>query len=353
MDTQLIEDFNRLYFSKSQISRRVLDKDEFEEVWLKIQTLRLEKSNAENLGFNLSVKYWYNDVQDILSNLRFIDDSSNTDLFNYLPKKNIKKVNSFLKDNEWISLIREFNDIDTKDANKIIEFINKSNNVDEKFLFNLYILISKNKLENDESFKDIFKILNDREDNKVIKAITLSFLILSSNAFNNYSKALSNIIAIKYLIENGYDILNYCKVSKLLKEKKKKYIASIENSIECNLDITYFIKFYTEILKESIQSFNTDLNQRFGKKIIKELIEKNNLKLEDRQVKFIDEILNSKENIVTIDDYKVKTKVAYETARGDLNNLVVLGFFKIAKVSKRYEYHLNDIAIIVKNLEEQ
>ncbi|ATD56078.1 hypothetical protein [Clostridium chauvoei] len=81
------------------------------------------------------------------------------------------------------------------------------------------------------------------------------------------------------------------------------------------------------------------------------MLERKNIALEDRQITFINNTIASN-NVVTIDVYKSKNNISYETARTDLTHLVTLGFFKISKVGKKYEYYINDIATIVESFEE-
>ncbi|MPM15002.1 hypothetical protein SDC9_61367 [bioreactor metagenome] len=374
MDNQLMQDFNSLYFSKKQISRRIFEKEELGKIWETIQGERLKLSKKNNCDFKPIIDYWFNNTESIDSNIEFINEANNLGVFNYISSKIKDNLNKSAESLE-ISQLLSLNDIEIseKKINDIINIINNSNIIDEDFLCNLYNIIemedlepdkinkvnSKNKysisriIEDGHNIENLLLLINKYEEKSIlIKATVIHLYVIINNPFIKHNAIISELLTYKYLLMNGYEVIKYCSISPLIKEKLKKYNTAIENSLSSNGDITYFIKFYLDILRNSIEVLNMELNYKFGKKILKELIEKNDVKLEERCMKFINSVLTSKNNVVTIDDYKKKLNVSYETARSDLNYLVTLGFFRIAKSGKRYEYYKNDISTIVDNFEE-
>lgn len=374
MDNQLMQDFNSLYFSKKQISRRIFEKEELEKIWKIIQEERLKLSKKNNCDFKPIIDYWFNNTEGIDSNIEFVNEANNLGIFNYISSKIKDHLNKSAESLE-ISQLLALNGIETseKKINDIRNIINNSNIIDEDFLCNLYNIIEMEDLESDKinkvNSKNIYSIsrivedghnienllllINKYEEKSIlIKATVINLYVIINNPFIRHNAIISELLTYKYLLMNGYEVIKYCSISSLIKEKLKKYNTAIENSLSSNGDITYFIKFYLDILRNSIEVLNIELNYKFGKKILKELIEKNDVKLEERCMKFINSVLTSKNNVLTIDDYKKKLNVSYETARSDLNYLVTLGFFRIAKSGKRYEYYKNDISTIVDNFEE-
>ncbi len=372
MDNQLVQDFNKLYFSKKQISRRVFDKEELEEIWENIELERKKSSDEKKLNFKDYTEYWYNNTDDIVSDSIFINEANSLEIFDYLSLNTRDNIKKSAEELEILELFRLENVELPEDIKiKILSIINENENIDSNFLCSLYNVIeNKSTLNNEKNLEEYFNYMcrdmkdlynlenllkfinNEEEKSKIIKSATIYFYILVNKPFLSYNNLIAEIVSYKYLLSRGYEIFKYCTLSNLIKDKLKKYNSAIENSISSNGDITYFIRFYLGILRNAVEELNSNLSYKFGKKIIKELIEKNNVKLEDRQIKFINSALTSRTNVVTIDNYKKKLNLSYETSRSDLNYLVTLGVFKIAKMGKRYEYYMNDISTIIDNFEE-
>ncbi|MGY5241055.1 Fic family protein [Clostridium tertium] len=368
MDAQIIQDFNNLYFSKKQISRRIFDKEELENIWKIIEDDRMKISFESNFNFKPVVNYWFNNTEDIISNTEFINEANNLGVFNYISSKIREKIYNSAEEAELLGLANLENIVISDEILKNLKLaISNGCNIDEEFICNLYSIVdgegikdNKNAIEgivrnesNAGNIKTLISLINEDEGkNALIVAATIYLYIIVNKPFRRYNSIISELLSYKYLLINGYEVIKYCSLSTLINSKLKKYKAAIENSIYSNGDITYFIRFYISALREAVEALNNELNYKFGKRILKELIERNNVRLEERHIKFINSILSSKDNVVTIDNYKNKLDISYETARSDLNYLVTLGFFKIAKSGKRYEYYKNDISTIVDNFEE-
>ncbi|MDI9217772.1 Fic family protein [Clostridium tertium] len=368
MDTQLIQDFKNLYFSKKQISRRIFDKEELEEIWKMVEEDRIKMSMESRSNFEPLVNYWFNNTEDIICNTEFIDEANNLGVFNYISQKIREKLNNSAEELELLGLDNLDSIVISDEILKNLKLaINNDCKIDEEFILNLYSIIDgkgkkddKNNIQgisrdelNADNIKTLISLINENgEKSALIVAATIYLYIIVNKPFRRYNSIISELLSYKYLLINGYEVIKYCSLSTLINSKLKKYKAAIENSIYSNGDITYFIRFYISALREAVEALNNELNYKFGKRILKELIERNNVRLEERHIKFINSILSSKDNVVTIDNYKNKLDISYETARSDLNYLVTLGFFKIAKSGKRYEYYKNDISTIVDNFEE-
>lgn len=368
MDTQLIQDFNNLYFSKKQISRRIFDKEELENIWKIIEDERIKVSLENDFNFRPIVNYWFNKTEDIIINTEFINEANNLSVFNYISPKIKEKLNKSAEEAQLSGVIDIGNtNISNEILNNMKMVVNYESNIDEEFICNLYSVIDGvdikdsiysiediiREASNTDDIKKLISLINEnREEHILISASAIYLYIIVNKPFKRYNTILSEFLSYKYLLINGYEVIKYCSPSTLINSKLKKYNAAIENSISSNGDITYFVRFYISILRDAVEALNNELSYKFGKKILKELIERNNVRLEERHIKFINSILSSKYNVITIDDYKNKLDISYETARSDLNYLVTLGFFKIAKSGKRYEYYKNDISTIVDNFEE-
>ncbi|GAB6168864.1 hypothetical protein JCM1393_13240 [Clostridium carnis] len=367
MDKQILQEFNKFYFNKKQISRRIYDKCDLEKIWEMIQKERNADSYKINLENNEKIKYWYNITKDMLNNIYIIDENVKSEVMGYIPGKNIEKIKlNTYKDEVFNNINFELEkDKEIFNEEKIVENIKSrlfevfenGNEINKSLILSVYNdigeYVGKDNLNyNKEYLEQLIDFICNFNCNKIIKAAIIQKYILDNNLFEFINGFMARTLSYIYLINNGYEVLRYCSPMKIITEQSKKYFNAIENISDNEGDLTYFIKYYIEVIKLSIEELNIEINIKYGKKILKSLIEKNNIELEDRQLKFINSIIVIKDKKITIEDYKKRTKVAYETARTDLNYLVTLGFFKISKQGKKYEYYVNDIATLIEVFHE-
>ncbi|MGL5352958.1 MAG: hypothetical protein ACRDA5_06490 [Clostridium sp.] len=309
MDKQLMESFSKMYLSKNQLEKRIYNKEELEEIWKNINYKRKESSRAISLNIKHKDPLWYNFLEEMELAISYINNIEKSEVVKYIKDKNLtnkEDLNEIEKDDDVLRL-----------------------------------------LETAINFTD-----NNKSCEALVNAAILHFYIICiSPDLKSNLKIVENIIS-EYLSNNGYEIMNYCKTYDLINSDYKRYCTAIENSTKSHGDITYFIKYYLGIIQLSVKELTKSVSIKYGKKIIKELIEKNNISLEEREVKFINNMFLLDNDKINIEDYKKKAKVSYETARSDLNKLVALGFFKIGKCGKKYEYYFNDIATIVENIND-
>ena len=356
MDKQLMEEFNKMYFGKNQLKRRIYDEEELEIIWKSINSDRKSKSIDVGIKLNKERSIWYNITEDIRLIIEYINDIKKSEITKYLLESKIvdksllsNNRDSIISNSELLNI--DYLEVFYMDTYKIESREGIYRNINEVvsvggFSYEPY------KLEHDEQSKELlWKLLDfletDKSSSVIIKAAILNFYIVYLNLFLNHNLEMADYITNRYLINNGYEIIGCCRTLDLIKADERRYYSSIENSIVNEGDVTYFIKYYVGIIQSSIKELTKEVSVKYGKKIIKELIEKNNISLEDRQIKFINSMIALSNNKIVIEDYKKKTKVSYETARSDMNELVALGFFKISKSGKKYEYYFNDIATII------
>lgn len=387
MDKQLILEFKKLYFGREQIERRVYDKEELEEIWEEINEERQLKSRKVSIKNNEKEIIWYNSTDAIEDNIKYINKNEENELVNYLSKRNRDKI---IKIAESLEVASNIQIVNSKISLKILENItlkkcNEKLVKENRVVLNLYSIVSTlkdcefkfdkdfikgiyYKLVNEDEKQDISLVDKDSLDEEldellqglnedmsrspIINAAIIHFVVINKSYFNKYNEVMARLLSYCYLMHSGYKVLRYTSPSQIMLNERKKYYIAIENSSIHHGDITYFIKYYTSVIRYSLESFNKEVAIKHGKKIIKELIDKKNVNLESREIDFINSIISSEKSVVTIYDYKDKEDVSYETARTDLNNLVTLGFFKIGKNGKKYEYYINNISTIIESFEE-
>lgn len=371
MDKQIIDEFNRLYFSKKQLERRIYKIEDFKDIWNYISNLRIEQGTGLSLEFSESNNMYYSKLDEISQYIREVDNNRENEIWKYISATNKSKMlKKSIVQEVYNSLLNNLDDkgieksLQNSDIVKFIIDLQKENQqFNYDFMEKIYkkiLLVTKDDMENIYKLEknklildNLFDFIkNDKDIPILIKGAIINFYILFKKPFCNYNECIARLASYSYLILNGYDIVKYTPISKGINNDNKRYCNSIENCVDAMGDLTYFIKYYIRNIKDSIISFNKEVSAKYGRKILKSLIEDNNINLEKRISEFIDYIMESNNEVITIEEYKKITGVSYETSRTDLNSLVTLGVFKISKTGKKYEYYINDISTIIDSFNE-
>lgn len=75
--------------------------------------------------------------------------------------------------------------------------------------------------------------------------------------------------------------------------------------------------------------------------------------LSNCQSKSIDSLMKGKKAFLTVEDYTKRFKVAYETGRSDLNQLVDFGLLTKTKIGKKFVYKLVSAESLYKRCNSQ
>lgn len=347
MDKQLIEEFNRIYFSKNAITKRIYNIDDVNEIWEEIEKIR--RDNAINTKLENKSKsnfIWYNVCPKIENLNRDIEDIITNDISKYIPKRYTDKLKKDNKLKEYEDIIHLNNFINESDFNNLVL------TCDYKCKNNGFNDILSTIANADDNIKNTFRQLNNYilEINSptLVKAATIYYYIVNKD-FQN-AELIARLTTYYYLKQNGYNSMYYQSIFKEFDNDMRRYNKAINESLDSDNDATYFIIYFLEVLSKIVMTLNSEISTKFGKKIIMDIIEVNNIEILSRQIDFVLNNIDKKKSVFTIADYKDYTKVVYETARTDLNNLITLGFFKISKSGKKFLYHLNDLGTIIDNL---
>lgn len=186
--------------------------------------------------------------------------------------------------------------------------------------------------------------------NPIVKACLIHYYFVYIHPFFDGNGRTSRALMHMYLIRNGYEFLKYFSISKILVDKRNKYYEAIRTCETHESDVTFFIDFYTKLLIDTIIEIRNSYLYQFSKQLIFDLMDDKNVIINERQTKVLTYFLKRTKSSIDIKDYTKKYKVATETARKDLSNLVDYGFFRKSKVSKKFLYNFNNIDVILEHL---
>lgn len=186
---------------------------------------------------------------------------------------------------------------------------------------------------------DLFIFINDQEKSSfihpIVKASIIHFYIGYVHPFFDGNGRVARAFSYMYLLKHGYEFFKFFSISSIINRQRKKYYLSFIDSEENNNDITYFIITQLNLTIESIHEIIERLISELQKEILKEKLTKEGIILSSRQTKFINYIDKKDNNLITIDEYKKRFKISYETARRDLQELEHLAILKKTKKGRK------------------
>ena len=184
----------------------------------------------------------------------------------------------------------------------------------------------------------------------VIKACIIHFYFVYIHPFFDGNGRTARALSYMYLLQNNYKFFKFFSISSVINEERSRYYDAIENTEVYDSDMTYFIKYHTSMIVQSIANIKNNFKKEFGRQLIKDTLEKAGIILENRQSKAINSFITIDKNFITISEYQRKFKVSYETARTDLLELETIGFFRKVKKGKKFIFVFNDFNEIIKNI---
>lgn len=409
METELLLDFNKKYLGKKDLKYRIKQNQNLDEVWNNLMESRKASSIEIPLKDQEGRNFWINITDDIKQSIESISDIARNDIFSYIP---VDVRNSVILDSmideaynssviegafstkkrteELIKTNAEAKDISEQmilNNYRALRYAvdNSDKDLNEDFILNLYRILTENTLKEDdivEKYRNDFVgvwdqlsniyvykapqheqvqnlmddlinfMQNDKNFNPLIKACIIHFYFVYIHPFFDGNGRTSRALSYIYLIKQGYDFFAFFSISSMIKEERKKYYEAIENTEIYNSDMTYFVKYNLSMITKSMFDVIKKFSSEFGKKIIKDILDKADISLSKRQMKLINQMIVGEKNIITIEEYRSKYKISYETSRTDLNQLQDLGFFKKKKSGKKYIYQFNNISTIINFLSQ-
>jgi len=396
----LFEIFTIRYLNKKEIKYRLPAGTQLQDFWAGLMEYRIKKGQLLPLLDQNQKKFWFCDLP-YADRLELIDTYAKNTVNNHIdiifkksPKQERLLVMDALIDEAFNSSVIEGAFSTRKRSKEIIEKGIKPANISEQMIYNnykaldfildnihcqidneliiqIYKIITHNTLgEEDKTdgyrndsviiwdyanqkkiyegphhseiprmMADLINLICDEDDlHPVVKASIIHFYFVYVHPFFDGNGRTARALSYMYLLQKGYDFFKFFSISTVIREQKNKYYKAIQNCEDYSSDLTYFIDFNIKMILESILNVLNRIGKEFGKLLIFHNLDKRGILLTLRQKRCLSYFIKTEKNYITIDEYKNKYKIAYETARKDLNSLETIGIFHKTKVGKKYIY---------------
>lgn len=159
----------------------------------------------------------------------------------------------------------------------------------------------------------------------VVKAIILHFMLAYEHPFVDGNGRTARALFYWYMAKQNYWLMEYCSISKIIKNAPAKYSRSFLYTESDESDLTYFVIHQLDVIQQAIKSLNDYIDRKVESvQDAKQLLRKNKTlqnQLNSRQMILLSHALKHPGFIYDIKTHQTKHAITYETARKDLTNL--------------------------------
>ena len=406
-----IDAFTHRYLTRQEVLYRVTPRENIDLFWPQLLEARKKYAVTTPLRDKKENEFWLALIPELAESINYVEDIGKHELFAMVQGELAHNIilDAILDEAFYSSVIEgafstkqrtaELIATQSKPANKseqmifnnylALQFVleNLDKPLDEEMILSIYRLVTQDTLEAADvveryrngpvyvwdaglnkaiyegpSFNDVpammgalIEFIHDDADgiHPMIKACILHFYFVYIHPFFDGNGRTARAISYMYLLQRGYSFFKFFSISSIVREQKAKYYKAIMDAENPEADLTYFVLYYTGMVTDSIKLVLGRFEKEFHKKIVQDCMGKLGLSLSNRQAKSIDSLLKGKKAVLTVEDYTKRFKVAYETGRSDLNQLVEWGLLTKDKAGKKFVYKLASTAELYKRCNSQ
>lgn len=186
-----------------------------------------------------------------------------------------------------------------------------------------------------QSFCEFFNH-NPKEDfiHPIVKASILHFLVGYIHPFVDGNGRTARAIFYWYLLKNGYWLTEYLSISRVIMKTKVQYEKAYLYTEIDDMDVTYFIHYQVKVLMRAFEELKGYVakKKKDEDKLLKFLQVGD---INERQAEILFKIEKKTGKFFTVKEIENTYGITNQTARTDLEELVLRGFLKKIPINKK------------------
>ena len=174
--------------------------------------------------------------------------------------------------------------------------------------------------------QELMTYMNENDQHPFLKAAIAHLWFELIHPFDDGNGRIGRALVDKLLCEADQSALRFYSFSNTLLLHKKEYYHQLNKSSNDDLDLTNWIAWFFEILKEAIKNaekalIKVDFKRQFWQKYA-------DVKLNDRQLKVVKKLVEGFEGNLSSSKWTRMTKCTKMTATRDINDLIEKGILR-------------------------
>jgi Fic family protein len=172
----------------------------------------------------------------------------------------------------------------------------------------------------------------------VLRSMILHFWLAYDHPFIDGNGRTARALFYWSMIRRGYWLCEFIPISRVILKAPAKYGTAFLYTETDDSDLTYFLLYHSEVLRQAIDDLHDYLDHRM-RKLREAVAELKGLRsLNHRQRDLIHHALRHSGFLYTVRSHRSSHNVSYETARSDLMELTELGLLTKHKPGKGWEF---------------
>jgi len=172
----------------------------------------------------------------------------------------------------------------------------------------------------------------------VIRAILLHFCLAYDHPFEDGNGRTARILFFWSMREQGYWLVEYLPISKLLREAPTQYERAFLETETDEGDTTYFLIHQLQVIERAIAELHDYLGRKMGEiKEVEDLIHDGD-GFNHRQLALLSDALRHPGRSYSFNGHAETHRVTHETARADLSRLAERGLLARRKIGREYVF---------------